>query len=363
MSKDYYKTLGIDKNASKDDIKKAFRTLAHKHHPDKGGDAEKFKEINEAYSVLSDDQKRAQYDRFGSSGPQFNGGGAGGFSGFEGFDFGGFSSGFGGNGGSFEFDLGDIFGDFFGGNAGAKKARKKRGADISVDLEITFEESVFGTEKEISLYKTSTCQSCDGSGGQKDSGFENCNICGGSGTVREVKQSFLGQIQTSRVCDKCNGNGKIPKSKCQNCKGEGVLKGKSNIKIKIPAGINEGEMLRLTRAGEAVPFGIAGDLYIKIYVKKHKTLNRDGYNLTLELPIKITDAILGTEIEIETLDGKEKIKVSEGTTDGDQIKIKNKGVSDGHKRGDLIVTLKIKTPQKLNRDLRKKIEELREEGI
>jgi molecular chaperone DnaJ len=194
MSKDYYKTLGVDKKASKDDIKKAFRTLAHKYHPDKGGDAEKFKEINEAYSVLGDDNKRAQYDQFGSAGSQFGGGYGNGFSGFDGFDFSGFS-GFnqGQNGQSFEFDLGDIFGEFFGGNGSSKKGKTKRGKDIQVDIELSFEDSVFGIEKEIILNKTSVCFDCKGTGAEKNSDMNTCSVCNGNGSVREIKQSFFGQ--------------------------------------------------------------------------------------------------------------------------------------------------------------------------
>ena len=300
MSKDYYKTLGVDKKANKDDIKKAFRNLAHKYHPDKGGDAEKFKEINEAYSILSDENKRAQYDRFGSSGPQFNGGGAGGFNGFEGFDFSGFSGGFAGGNSSFEFDLGDIFGDFFGGG-GTRGARSKRGSDISVDLEISFEESVFGVEKEIILHKTSICDTCSGTGAQKGTSMETCNTCNGNGTIREIKQSFLGQIQSTRTCDKCSGTGKIPKDKCKICSGNGVLKKQTTLKIKIPAGIENGEMLRLSGGGEAVSKGQSGDLYIKIYVKKHKIFRKEGLNLVMDMNIKVTDAILGNTIQIETL--------------------------------------------------------------
>ena len=364
MSKDYYKTLGIDKNASKDDIKKAFRTLAHKYHPDKGGDADKFKEINEAYSVLSDDQKRAQYDRFGSSGPQFGGGGYGngGFSGFEGFDFSGFgNSGF-GNGNSFEFDLGDIFGDFFGAGT-SKRAKRKRGADISIDIEISFEDSVFGVEKEISLNKTSACDICEGTGAEKGTSMENCSVCGGSGTIREIKKSFLGQIASNRTCDNCFGAGKIPKNKCKTCSGSGVLKKQTILKIKIPAGIEDGEMLRLSGGGEAVPKGESGDLYIKIHIKKHKIFKKYGNDLLMDLNIKITDALLGNKVEIETLDGKVKFDIPEGSLDGDKIKIKGKGVVVGNKRGDIIVTLKIDIPKKLNREQRKIIESMKENGL
>lgn len=360
MSKDYYKTLGVDKKASKDDIKKAFRNLAHKYHPDKGGDAEKFKEINEAYSVLSDDSKRAQYDQFGSNGPQFGSAGSG-FGGFEGFDFGGFSGGFGGQSGSFEFDLGDIFGDVFGG--GSKKTKTKKGKDISIDIEISFEESIFGVEKEVLLHKTSICDNCDGSGGEKGTSMETCITCNGNGTIREIKQSFFGQFESMKTCHKCNGKGKVPKTKCSVCKGEGVFKKQSNIKIKIPAGIDNGEMLRLKGAGEAISGGISGDLYIKIHIQKHSQFVKDGNDLFMNLNIKITDALLGAEYIIKTLDGDIKLHIPEGIQSGEYLKIRGKGVPYGSKRGDILIKIIIKIPNKISKDIKKKIEDLRKEGI
>lgn len=362
MSKDYYKTLGVDKKASKDDIKKAFRTLAHKYHPDKGGDAEKFKEINEAYSVLSDDSKRSQYDQFGSAGPGFSGGqGGSGFGGFDGFDFSGFSGGFGGQGGSFEFDLGDIFGSAFGG--GGSRKQKKRGKDISIDIEVTFEESVFGVEKNVLLHKTSVCDHCHGSGGEKGSEMSKCSTCNGNGKVREVKQSFFGQFESIVECENCKGTGKIPKTKCSICKGAGVFKKQSEIKIKVPAGIDDGEMLRLTGAGEAVSGGVTGDLYIKIHIKKHAHFRKEGFDLFMDLPIKITDAILGAEYTIKTLDGDIILKIPEGIKHGEYLKIKGKGVPHGSKRGDILIKIIINIPTKLSKDQKKKIEELRKEGI
>jgi molecular chaperone DnaJ len=364
MSKDYYKTLGVDKKASKDDIKKAFRTLAHKYHPDKGGDAEKFKEINEAYSVLGDDNKRAQYDQFGSAGSQFGGGYGNGFSGFDGFDFSGFS-GFnqGQNGQSFEFDLGDIFGEFFGGNGSSKKGKTKRGKDIQVDIDLSFEDSVFGIEKEIILNKTSVCFDCKGTGAEKNSDMNTCSVCNGNGSVREIKQSFFGQFESQKLCDTCRGSGKVPKTKCSKCKGEGVLKQQTNIKIKVPSGINDGEMLRLSGAGEAVSGGMSGDLYIKVHVKKHSLFKRDGNDLVMDLNIKISDALLGGEYKIKTLDGEVALKIPEGTKHGEYLKIKNKGVPTESKRGDIVVKINIDIPTKLSKDLKKKIEELRREGI
>jgi molecular chaperone DnaJ len=359
--KDYYKTLGVDKKASKDDIKKSFRNLAHKYHPDKGGDAEKFKEINEAYSVLSDDSKRAQYDQFGSAGPQFGGGGGGGgFSGFDGFDFSGFSGGFGGQGSSFEFDLGDIFGDVFG---GGRKTKTKRGNDISVDVEISFEESVFGTEKEIILHKTSVCDNCSGTGAEKNSELVKCQTCGGNGTIREIKRSIFGQFESIVNCQTCKGSGKIPKNKCNVCKGEGVFKKQSAIKIKIPAGIDDGEMLRLSGAGEAVSFGKSGDLYIKVHIKKHNIFKKEGNDLFMDLHIKISDALLGGQYNIKTLDGDINVKIPEGVKHGEYLKIKGKGVPYGSKRGDILIKINIQIPTKLSKETKRKIEDLRKEGL
>ena len=357
MSKDYYKTLGVDKKANKDEIKKAFRNLAHKYHPDKGGDAEKFKEINEAYSVLSDDQKRAQYDQFGSTGSQFNG--FGGNTGFEGFDFSNFS-GFGQNN-SFEFDLGDIFGDVFG--MGGKKKKQKKGRDISIDIEVSFEESVFGTEKNVLLNKTSVCDKCNGTGAEKGSEMIKCYTCNGNGSIKEIKQSFFGQFESNTTCYHCKGTGKIPKRNCSICKGDGVFKKQSEIKIKVPAGINNGEMLRLSQAGEAVSGGIAGDLYIKIHVKKHPIWRKEGIDLFMDLYIKVTDALIGGEYTIKTLDGDINLKIPEGTKDGEYLKIKGRGVPSSGKRGDAFIHIKINIPTKLSKEQKKKIEELRKEGL
>jgi molecular chaperone DnaJ len=360
MSKDYYKSLGVDKNASKEEIKKAFRTLAHKYHPDKGGDAEKFKEINEAYSVLSDENKKAQYDQYGSNGPQGGfGGGQGGFGGgFDGFDFSGFSQ---GGGASFDFDLGDILGGVFGGGG---RQKKPRGADISVDTQLTFEESVFGVEKKITLNKTSVCEHCKGTGAEKGSELSTCTTCAGNGKVRQVKQTMFGQFESVVTCDTCHGSGKIPKTKCSVCKGSGVYKKQTELSVKIPGGIEDGEMVRLSGGGEAISGGTTGDLYIKIRVKKHPLFYKEGPNLRHTLHIKLTDALLGTTHRVETLDGTIDVKIPEGITHGEILKIKGKGVPyDSSKRGDILLTIHIDIPHKLSKDARKKIEELKALGM
>lgn len=354
--KDYYQILGVNKQASKDEIKKAFRTLAHKYHPDKkDGDDARFKEINEAYSVLSDDTKRQQYDTYGSAGP--SGGFGGGGSGFDGFDFSQFTRG--GNGG-FEFDFGDIFGDVFG---GGRKQQTKRGRDISIDIELSFEDSVFGTERVVLLNKVSKCDTCAGSGAEKGSEMITCTKCSGHGQIREVKRTFFGQFESTALCDTCNGKGKIPKNKCKTCHGHGVHKRESEIKVRIPAGVENGEMMRLSGAGEAVAHGIPGDLYIKVYVKKHPLFRKDGYNLTMDLGVKLSEAVLGSNIPIKTLDGDIDLKIPEGVTHCEILRIKGKGVPyEKGSRGDLLVKVLISMPKKLSKDAKRAVEELKELG-
>lgn len=367
--KNYYDILGVDKKASKDEIKKAFRTLAHKYHPDKkGGDAEKFKEINEAYTVLSDDQKRQQYDTYGQT---FSSGQGGGFNGFSGnwedimrqaggagFDFSGFQNA-GQNG--FEFDLGDIFGDFFGGRRGGGRA--KRGRDISIDIELEFSEAIFGVERTILLNKVSFCETCDGTGAKKGTEMINCTTCNGKGKIREMKRSIFGSIEVTKTCETCSGNGKMPKEKCQICDGLGILKKEEEIKIKIPAGIDNGEMIRMTGAGEAIKNGISGDLYIKIHVKKHKIFRKEGSDLVMNLDIKLSDALLGTKIDIQTLDGLSTLNIPEGTNTGDILQIKNKGVPNGRNRGDILVNVKVIIPKKLSKSAKEAIAKLKNEGL
>lgn len=357
MGKDYYKILGVEKNASQDEIKKAFRKLAHEHHPDKGGgNAEKFKEANEAYSVLGDEKKRKQYDTFGSAGPNM-----GGFNpnDFGGFDFSGFQGGFGQGG--VEFDLGDMFGDIFG---GGRSRRPARGSDIQVDIDLSFEESIFGAEKTLTLNKVSTCEECSGSGAKKGSKMKTCSTCNGQGRVIEVKRSILGAFQTTRTCSACHGSGKEPEEKCHTCRGSGVHKRNQEIKVKIPAGIDQGEMVRLSGAGEAISGGEPGDLYIRVHVKKHPVWRKEGHNLVAEAQIKLSDALLGMEYPLKTLDGEITLKIPEGVGEGEILRVRGKGVpaSKSH-RGDALVIVHIDMPRKLSKEARKKIEELRKEGV
>lgn len=358
MAKDYYQILGVDKKASKDDIKKAFRKLAHKYHPDKeGGDEAKFKEANEAYAVLSNEKKRAEYDAYGRvfSGAGGAGGGPQGGAGFGGFDFSGF------NGQGVEFDLGDIFNGF--GFGGGRRAR--RGSDISVDVEIDFKDSIFGTERSVLLSKTSTCDTCEGSGGEPGTDTKTCETCNGQGKVRETRQSMLGTFATVAECPKCHGKGKIPEKACEKCKGHGVAKGQSEITIKIPAGIENGEMIRMTGGGEAIPNGTAGDLYIKVHVKPHDVFRKQGADLAMDLSVKLTDALLGAKYSVETLDEEKlDVKIPVGVSHGEILRVKGKGVPvSGSKRGDLMMHVKIPLPHKLSRKAKKLIQELQSEGI
>jgi len=360
--KDYYKILGVDKSASKEDIKKAFRKLAHEHHPDKGGDAEKFKEANEAYGVLSDDSKRAQYDTYGSAGPS----GSGGFGGQQyygnandfGFDFSGFQG-----GQNVDFDLGDIFGDFFGGNGGGRKKTKK-GKDISIDIELSFRDSVFGVEKQIQLTKNSKCKECSGTGAKNGTDMQTCSRCNGQGKVRQAKKSIFGTFMTENVCDTCEGLGKIPKEKCSVCRGEGVNRREEIFTVNIPSDINNGETVRLAGAGEAIKGGVSGDLYLRIHVRDDKVFRKEGKDLAMDLNVKLTDAILGAKYNIKTLDGDIELKIPEGAEFGQILRLRGKGVPINQaRRGDLLIKLDIKIPNRLSRKAKEDFEDLRREGI
>ena len=357
-NKNYYDILGVSKGSSAEDIKKAFRKLAHQYHPDKTkGDtaaAQKFKDASEAYSVLSDDKKRAEYDTYGQT---FAGGPSAGASG-QGQGFGGFD--FSQNG--FEFDLGDIFGDLFGGGGG--QSRSKRGRDISIDVELPFAEAVFGTERKILLNKTSVCSDCRGTGARAGTEMHTCPVCNGKGKVHETKRSLMGTFSTVRECSECHGKGKVPKEKCPTCRGLGVLRREQEISVAIPAGIDDGEMIRLSGAGEAVSSGTAGDLYIKVHVKRHPVFKKEGADLTTDLSLKLSSALLGEEYTLQTLDGEIKVKIPEGVSHGEVLRVKGKGVPyEKNHRGDLLIRLQIKLPTKLSKEGRKLVEELRREGI
>jgi molecular chaperone DnaJ len=358
MGKDYYNILGVEKKASKDDIKKAFHKLAHKYHPDKnGGDEVKFKEINEAYQILSDDNKRAQYDQFGSDFAQGSHGGQnsqqGG--GFSDFDFSQFTQGGG-------FDMGDIFGDLFGGSS--RRAKNRRGADLQTNISLDFKESIFGLEKEIRITKPSTCNTCHGNGAKPGTELHTCDQCNGQGVVKNIQRTILGSIATTQVCSKCDGVGKIPKEACQTCNGKGVVNEARTIKVSVPAGIQNGETLRLQNMGEAIKGGQTGDLYVRVSVVPHKTIIRQNNDLVSTLSIKLTDALLGAQYAVETLDGSVAVTVPAGTKIGDTVTLKQHGVpTSSSKRGNFIVKLNISLPEKLSKHAKEVIEELKKEGI
>ncbi len=284
MSKDYYNILGVNKGASKDEIKKAFYKLAQKYHPDKkGGNEAKFKEANEAYQVLSDDAKRSKYDQFGSSFENFQGGNAGGYQqgGFGGFDFSGFQ-----NGGNADFDFGnlnDIFSDFFTGGMGGAQNQNRRGRDISTEIQISFIDSILGITKKISITKTSKCNVCSGTGAKPGTTMQKCKTCNGQGHIREVRRTILGNISSTKICDYCTGTGEVPKEFCGNCKGLGVLHRAEEISIAVPSGIHNGEMMKMVGAGEAIKNGKSGDLLIKINVKIPSKISKRAKELLEEL--------------------------------------------------------------------------------
>lgn len=359
--RDYYELLGVQKGASKEEIKKAFHKLAHKFHPDKKeGDADKFKEVSEAYSVLSDDKKRAEYDSYGRV---FGGGGApgGGTGGFNagGFDFSQFQDAFSQGG----FDMGDIFSDFFAG--GGTSTRQRRGRDISIDIEINFRDSIFGVKRNVLLAKTSLCDSCQGSGATMGTEMLTCTHCNGAGKVHETTNSFFGTVTMVQPCRHCRGTGKVPKEKCQTCRGEGLYKKQEEIEINVPSGIEGGEMIRLQGMGEAVAGGPAGDLYVKVHVQPDARFKKDGPNLVTEISVKLSDALLGASYKIETLESTETVEIPLGVKHGEMLLVKGKGVPLGPrgKRGDLYVKIRINLPSKLSKSARGLIEKLREEGI
>ncbi|MCK4781509.1 molecular chaperone DnaJ [Candidatus Parcubacteria bacterium] len=357
---DYYQTLGVARDASEQDIKKAYRKLAHKYHPDKGGDEKKFKELNEAYQVLSSKQKRAQYDQFG----RVFEGQAGGFDpGAAGFGFGQ------GAGQGVEFDMGDlgeIFGSFFSGDQ-ARKKNIKRGQDIQVDIQITLEDVLTGKEKKVSLYKAAVCDRCQGSGAEPGSSVKECFTCRGAGEVQQIKKTFLGSFQRYTTCPECKGEGTKPEKLCNVCKGEGRIKKDKEIRISIPAGVDTNQVIKITGEGEAGKRGgNPGDLYIRILVKKHSAFKRSGDDIYHSAPISFSQACLGDKIEIPSLEGKKiELKIPDGTESGKVLRLSRKGIPhfSGWGRGSMYVELVIQTPQKLSKNQKQLLEQLKKEGI
>ncbi len=365
QKRDYYEVLGVQKGAAEQEIKKAYRKLAKANHPDLNpGDAAaeaRFKEINEAYEVLSDSAKRARYDQFGFAGvdPSYGGGGGGFGGGFSGdFDFG---------------DLGDIFGSFFGGGFGGGSARNRngpqRGESLRMGLTITFEEAAFGCEKEVSLDRVEQCETCGGSGAAPGTSLETCSNCGGSGTVQQRRQTPMGVFATTGPCPRCGGKGKIVSSPCKSCGGSGQIRKRKTVKVSIPAGIDNGQIISLRGQGNTGRNGgPSGDLQIIVSVQPHQLFRRDGSDVYCDAPITFTQAVLGGEMEIPTIDGKVSYTLPEGTQSGSTFRLKGKGIPNvnGRGRGDQFVTVHIETPKGLNREqkeaLRKFSETLKEQN-
>ncbi len=344
--RDFYEVLGVEKTASADEIKKAYRKKAMQFHPDRNpGDKEaeaKFKEAGEAYEVLSDDDKRARYDQYGHAGvdPNFNPG------------FGGFGGGFGGGG----FDFGDIFSDIFGGGFGGGSRQSsynapRRGESVTARLELTFEEAAFGVQKEVAATRIENCDRCSGTG-SADGIVETCTRCGGSGQVRTT-QSFMGmQMQSSAACPQCNGRGKIIKNPCNTCKGKGKVRRTQKVSVKVPAGVDNGQSVRARGEGNVgTNGGPNGDLLVEIFIKRHKIFEREGADVLVDLPISFTQAALGAQIEVPTLDGKVSYTIPEGTQTGTSFRLRDKGIpylNNRNRRGDQIVTVVVETPTRLN---------------
>lgn len=349
--KDYYEVLGVSKTASQDEIKSAFRKLAKKYHPDvsKEPDAEsKFKEAQEAYAVLSDEDKRRQYDQFGHA--AFQGGGAGGAGGFGGFDFSG-------------FDYGDIFdnifGSFGGGFSGGRASnRPRRGNDSLMRMKLSFEEAVFGCKKDINIDVIEECHECNGNGGFGES---TCDKCHGSGTITSEQHTIFGSFLSKTTCDKCEGVGKTYDRVCNHCHGNGRVKANKNLEIKVPAGVDTGTRLKLSGKGsEGINGGPNGDLYIEFSVNEHKFFIRDENDIYIEAPITITEAVLGCKKEIPTLNGSITLSIPAGSESGDKHRVKGKGINNEatHRKGDLYIILKIVTPKKLSKEQKKLLEQL-----
>ena len=367
--RDYYEVLGVSKTATDDELKKAYRKLAKKYHPDANpnnkAEAEaKFKEVNEAYETLSDPQKRKMYDQFGPDGPQgFNGAGGpfGGGNGYYSYTSSGFD-GFGDFG-----DLGDIFSSFFGGGFGGRTSSRKKngprkGADLNLHLDITFEQAFLGVEKEISITRNEECNVCHGTGAKPGTSVTKCTMCNGTGQVRQVQNTILGQMQTTRTCSNCHGTGEVIKEPCENCKGKGKVRKQPKIKVKIPAGIDDGQTVVLRGEGEpGEKGGPKGDLYITVRLKKHSIFSRNGNNVYCEIPITITQATLGANLEIPMVNGdKETYKIPEGTQTGTKFTIRGKGFKavSSNSVGDFIFTVKVQTPKRLSKEQRELLVQL-----
>ena len=351
-SKDYYSILGVSKDATADDLKRAYRKLAKQYHPDAQHTEEdkkkaeaKFKEINEAYSVLSDENKRAQYDRFGSNFEQagFGGSGFGGYS--NAYDFSGF--------GGIDFDLEDILGSVFGGGFGSSSKKSQgptRGADIRTNMSLKFEEAAFGVKKEISITRNEKCDSCNGSGAKPGSRIITCDKCGGRGKIQMTQNTIMGAFSTVKTCDKCSGTGKVIETPCEKCSGKGIVRKSRKIEINVPAGIDDGQAISLRGEGDAgKKGGPNGDLYVIMKVAPHKYFKRNGFDISANVRVPFTKMALGGDIKIPTLEGEMEFNIPEGTTTGTKFRVKDQGIPilNGKGRGNLEFTVDVDVPKKL----------------
>lgn len=348
MAKDYYAILGVAKSASQDEVKAAFRKLAHQHHPDKGGDEAKFKEVNEAYQVLGDAERRAKYDQFGSA--AFEHGGAGGFDFNQAFGAGFDPNMFG--------DLGDLFGGMFGGGGGGR-GRRPKGQDMAFDVHLSFKESIFGVEKELPLPKNYSCDRCGGVGADPGSKMKTCDTCKGQGFTVIQQRSFFGTIQSRVACEVCHGSGEVPEKPCTQCHGKGTIHAKKTLRVEIPAGVEDGMQIRVRGQGEAMGRGgEAGDLYLRVHVDADPRFERDGDTIYVKKNVGFTQAALGDEVEVDTVDGKVSMKVPPGTQSGEELRLRGKGVPSGRGRGDQIVIVNVVTPKHVSKEQRQLLEEL-----
>jgi molecular chaperone DnaJ len=365
-SKDFYAILGVPKTATDDEIKKAFRRLAHEHHPDKGGDPQKFKDVNEAYQVLGDKEKRKTYDQFGSAAFENGGFGAGagqGFGGFGGFRNGGFTVNMDEMG-----DLGEMFGEMFGfgGGGGRSRSGQKRGKDIETEVQIEFLESVTGVERTLHLYVDLMCSQCHGEGGEPGSTKETCKTCQGKGKVQQAARTIFGTIQTVATCPECHGSGSRPSVLCKKCRGTGIEKINKEIKVQIPAGIGDGEAIRISGAGEYPGTGgVAGDLYVRVHVKHHPVFSREQSDVVSTVHIPYSTLSLGGDVEVDTVDGKGLLSIPEATEPGTVFKVRGKGFpfvrSNG--RGDHLITVQPIVSRKLTREQKKALQDLKDVGL
>ncbi len=355
MSKDYYEILGVKREADDAQIKSAFRKAAHKYHPDKdGGDAEKFKEVNEAYQVLSNKQKRAQYDQFGQSFNQAGGpGGPGGAAGYGGFQGGPF-----GNANFSQEDLGDLFGDLFGFGRSNRRSKAQRGEDLAVNIDLDFKEGVFGIKKDLEINRLTACDACSGSGDVSGEA-KKCETCNGQGRVRQVRQTILGSMAQEQICSDCQGDGKVPEKQCAECSGQGRRKQPAKIQIDVPAGISSGQVIRLREQGHVGRRGApAGDLLVSVTVADSDQFVREGFNITTSLELEYPQVVLGDKVEIDGLSGKLEIDIPAGTSPGRVIRLRGEGVPvlNGHGRGDLFVELNVVSPKKVSSEEKELLE-------